>query len=108
MGWTNLTERMKTNMSEEVTTNNNATFRFRAESTADTAALLDIIPNGSVESFQSLRQAPFPDEFCEIVVSGLDLDSLREFCREVKDGHVMLQTIQPKEDYTGVRDYSIS
>jgi hypothetical protein len=83
------------------------TFRFRAECEHDVKALLALIPSQSVVFFTSLQQAPFPDQICEIIVHNLNLAEMRDFCRAVADGHVMLQTIQPKAKYTGERNYDL-
>ncbi len=37
----------------------------------------------------------------------LPLDHIMEIIREQQDSHVMLQTVQPIEKYTGERNYSI-
>jgi hypothetical protein len=84
-----------------------STFRFRAECEADTQALIAIVPEKSLVRFVSIREASYPDEFCEIEIHGFNLEAMREFCRSVTDGHVMLQTIQPKDAYTGERDYDL-
>jgi hypothetical protein len=84
-----------------------STFQFRAECETDVNALVSLIPPKSIVRFTSLREAPFPDEICEIEVRGFNLAAMREFCRSVEDGHVMLQTIQPKDKYTGERDYDL-
>ncbi len=39
--------------------------------------------------------------------SELELDEIKDILRKIEDGHVMLQTIQPIEKYTGERDYKL-
>jgi hypothetical protein len=38
----------------------------------------------------------------------LSLDELRGVLREVQDGHVMVQTVQPVDLYTGARDFTVN
>ena len=50
--------------------------------------------------------AQFPDR--ELIFSSyLSLEEIKNHIREVEDGHVMLQTVQPIEKYIGERDYNI-
>lgn len=35
------------------------------------------------------------------------LENLRNIMRQVEDGHVMWQTVQPKHLYTGERNYKL-
>lgn len=84
-----------------------STFRFRAECAEDVQNLLGLIPSKSVIRFASMRQDPFPDQYCEIEVKGFNLAAVREFCRSVEDGHVILQTLQSRDIYTGQRDHSL-
>ncbi len=81
-------------------------YRFRAECEADVKALLALVA-GRLVRFESIKVEPFPDTFNEVEVIEHSLDDMRGLCSRVVDGHVMLQTIQPKELYTGERDYEI-
>jgi len=47
-----------------------------------------------------------PDTIVEIATS-LALQELQDIIRQIPDGHVMLQTIALKENYTGERDYDL-
>ena len=85
------------------------TFRFRAEVPGDVVDLLEVIPAEHVIRFASVRgHDHLPGEECEIMACGIGLEDLRDYCRQVVDGHVMVQTIQPIEDYTGERDFYIN
>lgn len=47
-----------------------------------------------------------PDTIVEVATS-LTLRELQDIIRDITDGHVMLQTIALKENYTGERDYGL-
>jgi len=38
--------------------------------------------------------------------SDLTLDQIKTKIKQVPDGHVMIQTIKPALEYTGIRDYN--
>lgn len=82
-------------------------FRFRAEYIVDARALLRRIPSRSLISFDSITLEQLPDVVCQIKVRGFNLEAMREFCRTIPDGHVMLQTIQLRKQYTGERNYDL-
>ena len=42
------------------------------------------------------------------VKTNMSLEELRDKMRQTKDGHVMIQTVAEKDQYTGIRDFSIS
>lgn len=82
-------------------------YRFRAEVISDADRLVALIPEKEIVRFESLRRELDFGGDCEIEVKSFSLEMLRALCRKVQDGHVMLQTIQPKERYTGERDWEL-
>ena len=81
---------------------------FRAECEADIHALLDALSQFPGELQQvTLTPLLLSDTQCEITVQSLSLNAMRGLCRGVEDGHVMLETIQPKALYTGERTMQI-
>ena len=97
----------KTQDSDVITSNPSTTFKLRAEFTPDVEALRELIPSHSIEHVHIHPVIGLPDCDCILRVSGFNLEAMREFCRGVTDGHVMLQTIQPVSQYTGERDYDL-
>jgi hypothetical protein len=83
------------------------TYRFRAETKADARRFLAHIPDRKIIHATIAIHSPFPDALCEVRVQGFHLDHLRDICRRIADGHVMLQTIQPAAAYTGERNYDL-
>lgn len=82
-------------------------YRWRSECSADDQKLLRRLPVGEMIQFQTMRLDPFPDTFNELTVKTLTLEQLRNIMRKVEDGHVMVQTVQPKHLYTGERDFDL-
>lgn len=82
-------------------------YRWRSECPHDDQELLKRLPKGEMLKFQSMREDPFPDTVNELTVKSLTLDELRDIMRQVEDGHVMVQTVQPKDLYTGERNYDL-
>ena len=82
-------------------------YRFRAECLHDVDELLERLPKNEMLQFASFYQVPFFTPTCEIAVRTLSLEAMRDCCRKVADGHVMVQTVQPKELYTGERDFTL-
>lgn len=80
-------------------------YRFRAEYMVDAISLLMMARCHVIRATFELGE--LPDVSAEIIVRGLTLEDMRGLCRTVKDGHVMLQTMQPFESYTGKRDYDL-
>lgn len=81
-------------------------YKFRAETASDVYRLGEIL--GFRVEAMSLRRpkADFADVEVELE-TWLTLEQLRDTMRRVKDGHVMLQTVQLPESYTGERDYTL-
>lgn len=79
-------------------------FRFRAECEHDISELVKILREKIVTI--SRTRGYFPDTVAEITTS-INLEEVRDAMRKVIDGHVMIQTVAFKEDYTGERDYEL-
>jgi len=80
-------------------------YKFRAECQPDIDALFELLPPENVLWWQvSLAfGAQFPDRVCEIELSGMMLDDLKNVISKIPDGHVMLETVAELKDYTGER-----
>ena len=87
-------------------------YRLRAECVPDVPRLIEALgPKFIACSFaRRLMETPglsphmLPDCECLLLVDGLTLDELRKVIRRIEDGHVMLETVQSPEHYTGDRD----
>ncbi len=80
-------------------------YKFRAECEHDVNELRRILRY----KFYTLTKTihPYlPDTIVELATS-YTLQELQDYIREITDGHVMLQTIALKEDYTGERNYGL-
>lgn len=84
--------------------NNNA-YRFRAECQVEVDELRRLI-GIQMDRITIVNTAPFPDVEVEIETS-LSLNELRDLMRQVVDGHVMVQTVAPTDEYTGERNYDL-
>ena len=75
------------------------TYKFRAECLADVANfLLEFRP----EHTEIVAAKMIPDVECVIKTSA-DIDKVKGAMADVMDSHVMMQTIQPIDKYTGER-----
>ncbi|MDF5738654.1 MULTISPECIES: protein kinase domain-containing protein [unclassified Nostoc] len=79
-------------------------YKFRSECEHDVDSLRQLLGKDAVSISKTIRM--FPDTEVEIVTN-LGLEALRDKMREVEDGHVMVQTLSHKADYTGERNYDI-
>jgi len=84
-------------------------YKFRAECELDFRNLLSLFYNEPEHHISAIKinGKAMPDIEVELMTP-LPLNELRNMMREVEDGHVMLQTVQPIERYTGERDYDLS
>lgn len=83
------------------------TFRFRAECPGDVLCLCRmVIARLSRIGIKIPAYGKFPDAE-GYIETDMDIEEVREAMRHVPDGHVMLQTVALKPDYTGFRDYSL-
>jgi len=86
-------------------------YKFRAECNSDITELLNILPIGDMVSFNNsplVEDMQFPDRKVELEFKELSLEGLRDIMRKITDGHVMLQTVMPIDEYTAVRNYKIN
>lgn len=79
-------------------------FTFRAECNGDIEALSRFIPEQrvverKVETFDDGT----PDRFCHLTLRGISLPALKRWMNMVRDGHVMVETVAPSDEYTGER-----
>ena len=79
-------------------------YKFRSECAHDVDELRKLM-GGDILSIQTQQQY-FPDNDVDLITA-LELEDVRNFMRQVVDGHVMLQTVQYYYDYTGERDYEL-
>jgi hypothetical protein len=80
-------------------------YRFRAECQRDVNELCRLL-NTQPHAITTELTAGFPDVEAAIVIV-LSLEQLRDVMRQVEDGHVMVQTVAPTQDYTGKRNYDL-
>lgn len=86
------------------------TYKMRVECFADLQRFIEvnyrILHDINITPVE-LDGTPVPDVDCSFSAKE-SLESLRDVLRMVPDGHVMVQTIQPIEAYTGERDWDIA
>ncbi len=82
------------------------TFKFKAEAPVDVQTLKYIM----LHQMQSVKVKDLYEGWdCEVTFeTKLSIEQVKENMRLVEDSHVMIQTIQPIEKYTGERDYSLT
>jgi CHAT domain-containing protein len=83
----------------------NRSYRFRAECQADVDKLRRILGT-RLDKITIVNSPPFPDVEVE-AEADLSLEELRDTMRRVVAGHVMVQTVARRNEYTGERDYDI-
>ncbi len=82
-----------------------STFKFRAECINDVDRLKGVLrKNGKKIRMTIDEEPPWIDVIIEMETTE-SLDDIKQAMRGVVDGHVMLQTIAPKDKYTGKRRY---
>ncbi|RDB07928.1 protein kinase domain-containing protein [Runella aurantiaca] len=77
---------------------------FRAECEIDVDELRKLMGRKCLKIKKNIDV--FPDVFV-VLYTTLQLDELRDEIRKVEDGHVMLQTVELKDNYTGERNYDL-
>jgi len=77
--------------------------KFRAECEHDVNELIKIL-NPHVKEITKIKKASFPDIDVEMSAY-LPLDEIQAAIKDIEDGHVMLETVELKHDYTGERKY---
>jgi hypothetical protein len=80
-------------------------YRFRAECERDVNELRRRL-GMKLYRVTVTTEVPFPDAEVEIETS-LALEEIRDAMRRVVDGHVMVQTLARRSQYTGERDYDL-
>jgi len=87
----------------------NETFKLRAECQKDVEDLIVLLPKGSLLHYEPIysKTTP-PDMEFMLILKDVDFEKIKNYIRSIEDSHVMLQTVQPLENYTGNRDYNIS
>jgi hypothetical protein len=83
----------------------NHVYRFRAECQPEVDELRRLL-GGRFDKITIVNSAPFPDVEVELETD-LSLEELRAVMRRVVDGHVMVQTLARRDEYTGERDYDL-
>lgn len=82
-------------------------FKFRAECRADvSAAVAVLVESRALRCFNTEPVAAFPDVVVSLVVSSFkdfDIEDIRDLLRKVEDGHVMVETLDYADKYTGER-----
>lgn len=78
-------------------------FKFRSECFNDILEFMKL-HGEHIGKIGIQRNESFPDCECTFT-SELDRGELIEKLRDVVDGHVMVQTLEEEENYTGNRDY---
>ncbi len=85
-----------------------STFKFRAECISDVDSLKGVLRKRGKRIRMTIdEEPPWIDVDVEIETTET-LDTIKQAMRKVVDGHVMLQTIAPKDEYTGERRYDDS
>ncbi|MBV6624652.1 MAG: hypothetical protein KI793_17235 [Rivularia sp. (in: Bacteria)] len=78
-------------------------YKFRAECGHDVDELIKIL-SPHIHKITKTKDIDFPDMYVEMSTD-LSLEEIQAAMRKVEDGHVMLQTVELKYDYTGNRKY---
>lgn len=82
-------------------------YKLRAECNDDFNCLVQrLVSTPGFSLMGAVAEGPFPDVEATFK-SKLDLEALRDIIRQIPDGHVMLQTLAPADQYTGERDYDL-
>lgn len=79
------------------------TYKMRAEGMQHVADFANMV---FTRTMMLERVHPFPDVDVTFT-SELELEDLRDYIRLIPDGHIMLQTLQPADSYTGERDHNL-
>lgn len=98
---------MKTRQPKPLPADAGAVFRFRADCGTDVLRLVKRCERFCIMDFAMKRAGNYPDFNARIRLLRGGLAEIRQACRQVPDGHVMLQTLQPEDSYTGERDTTL-
>lgn len=88
--------------------NTSRTYKMRAECSLDIIKFISKMDDGlkdfSMERWEDENGIPFPDvDFTFTCWEDPGLDNIKKIIYEIEDGHVMVETVQPLELYTGER-----
>ncbi len=84
-------------------------YKFRAECIEDVFRLFSIITSKYIKNFDyKFLSKGFPDVEVEGEFIDINIDELRDYIRKLDDCHVILQTVNYVNEYTGNRDYNIT
>lgn len=79
-------------------------YKFRAECYMDIDKLIRAVHQDQIASVTIFFQEYLPDVTVLLyMVKGVQLQTVRNYIHLVEDGHVMLETVQPEDLYTGER-----
>ncbi len=80
------------------------TYKFRAECENDILVLLEEIGHDEIMSYsiKPLSEG-MPDKVCEITMKRFTLNDLKSEMKLITDGHIMVETLMPIDEYTGER-----
>jgi hypothetical protein len=83
-------------------------YKFRAECQSDVEALKANLQNFGTFHLSTTQMQidgiPIPDVEAELELNS-DIDRVLNAMRSIPDSHVMIQTLEIAENYTGERDY---
>lgn len=82
------------------------TYKFRAGFLSEVFDFLNELPRGEMMDIVIVQPEAWPDVDCNIQVRSMDLKNLINLANKTTDGHVIAQTINTVENYTGERDNS--
>ncbi|MDD4931436.1 MAG: hypothetical protein PHG66_04825 [Candidatus Colwellbacteria bacterium] len=78
-------------------------YKFRSECSVDTDRFVELFKDYII-SIERKSDPDFPDE--DVEFSSLkSLDEIRLVMKEIEDGHVMLESLNYADEYTGDRYY---
>ena len=80
-------------------------YKFRAECEQDVLKLRMGLGQKCLKLVKTIKYF-FPDTDVDLYTT-TDLDEIKNEIRKIKDGHVMLQTIELAENYTGERNFEM-
>ena len=89
---------------------NEQTFKFRAECLLDVLEALRALP-GEIKSYRidsagKEELSWIPDVEVTLTSTNMTVEDIRRGLAQIPDGHVMFETCQPVDLYTGERDFS--
>lgn len=80
------------------------TYKLRADTISDINILSNFL---DVNIIETIKSKVYPD-VAVVFESNKSLPELINLIREIEDSHVMYQTIQLEENYTGERNYELN